>query len=105
MSGEKCCCCFPLDCGMKTLGVFTVLGTIAFMIQCFMIEELWSLWSPLIAAYGIMSLIWLFALISPTESNRKMTLIAWLILIVGCARVYYLWVILNGEALERFCDE
>ena len=34
-----------------------------------------------------------------------MALLAWLILIVGAARIYYLVIILNGTAPDKFCED
>ena len=58
----------------------------------------------MIAAYGVMALVWLCVFLNPTESGRKFALLAWLILIVGFMRIYYLTVILNGAALNHFCS-
>ena len=51
-----------------------------------------------------MSFVWICALLNDSESGRKFALISWIVLIVGAARIYYLTVILNGSALDHFCD-
>ena len=46
MGDEKCCCCLPLDCGVKTLAVLTILGTLFIYGNCFAIPELRVLYIP-----------------------------------------------------------
>ena len=101
---EKCCFCFSLDTGVKIIGGLTILGALILIVQGLQVEEIWALWSPMIAASGVMALIWICVFINPTESGRKFALLGWLILIVGFLRIYYLTVILNGSALNRFCQ-
>ena len=35
MDEEKCCCCFPLDCGIAALATLTFIGTALLGLQCF----------------------------------------------------------------------
>merc|ERR1712228_535904 len=104
MADEKCCGCIPLETGIKTIAVFTILGTIVFLIQCIQIEDLWALWSPMIAACGVMSLVWVGVLMNPIESSRKLAFLAYIILIVGVTQIYYLTIILNGSAVDHVCE-
>ena len=67
-SDEKCLLCFPLECGVTTLAVLTIIGTIACIVQaCMSTDNLWEIYWPFVATSGIMSIIWIVALANPSE--------------------------------------
>ena len=103
MSKENCCLCFPIDCGIKTLAVYTILGVIGFCISSYLIEGSLAVYWPIVAAYGAMALVWVYNLLADSESSRKFSLLAWIALVCVVGRCWYLYVILNGSALDLVC--
>ena len=101
---DKCCCCFPLDCGITTLAVLTFIGSAGLAVECYVNEGMFSIYWPQLATCWLMSLFWIYTLIYPSESSKRMTHFAWLILVVIVGRISYLIVILNGSAAELFCE-
>ena len=82
-----------------------MLSLAGFMFRCFTNDDEWVLWSPMMACFGFMSLVWIGVLANASVSGRKFAVLCWLILMVGVARVYYLTVILNGKAVDHICEE
>ena len=46
--GETCCLCFPLDCGIKTLAIFTILNAIGTGVYCYFDIAYWNLYWVLV---------------------------------------------------------
>ena len=105
MKDEKCCCCFPLDCGMKGLAFLTIFGTVMLSVESYMNVGMFSLYWPQIATCAVMSLFWVYTFALPSSPNKKLTHLAWIILVVIVGRISYLVVILNGAATDLYCDE
>ena len=80
--GEKCCCCLPIDCGVKTLCVFTVLGAIALCGQAYAFPDYREIFLPFAVSTTILSLVWINAWINPTESSKNMLFLAYVILML-----------------------
>ena len=110
---DSCLICFPLDCGVITLAVITILTTIIGGIGCLLEKDAWVLYWPMIISYIVMSAIWISAYTGPDECfkhrmpgyYRVSVFIGWVSLVIIVARVYYLYIILNGKLLEHICKE
>ena len=101
--GEKCCLCLPIDCGVKTLAVLTILGAVGAIITSYFDDEYWNVFWPMIGATCIMSIVWIVALMSP--GFRKFAAHSWLVLIVIASMGWYTYTIINGSALDYICSE
>ena len=101
--GEKCCLCFPLDCGVKFLCVVTVLSAIGFGYQSYISEGFRELFLPYFVSSAILGLVWVMAWVSPTESAKNMLFLVF----VTCALVfnygYYAYLIMTGKIEEYNC--
>ena len=106
-SDDKCLFCFPIECGVSTLGVLTILSFVTICVESFMYAEdnLHEIYWPLEVAVGIMSVIWVVQWSNPTETTRKITFFAWVLLVVCFCSIYLLVIILNGSMLNHFCHE
>ena len=100
---ETCCCCFPLDCGIKTLGAWVLIGIGIFSFQCYTTEGLWDIFWPTMVAYVAMGIVFLYTFLADSEQSRKFALLAWIVLVCVVARCWYLYVILNGKTQEMAC--
>ena len=52
-----------------------------------------------------MSILWLIAICIPSESNRKIASLGWIILCVIIGRGYYLYLMLTDKMLDHVCHE
>ena len=100
---KTCCICLPLDCGVKTLAVLTIVGTIFAGLVSYFDNEYWNTFWPMIVASGIMSIVWVVALMSP--GFRQCAAHSWLIFIVIASMGWYTYTIINGKALDYLCNE
>ena len=108
MSDQKCCLCLPLECGIKTLAVFTIIGTVLNGVWLgFFEEDGLSFFWPFLACEAIMSIVWIVALINPGEQGetRKFALLTWIVLMLAASFIYYLVIILNGSMVDRYCTQ
>ena len=105
---QTCFVCIPIECGIRLIAVLTILRaismTISLIISTAEISAQVMFW-PFIAVYSILSVLFVIALICSTEFNRKMLLIAWLVLEVLCANLYYFILIKNGTLMNALCRE
>ena len=76
----KCCCCFPIECGVKTIGVLTILSTITAGVQIYLEPEWQNLMLPFAIASGLMSLLWIFNWVNDGESSRRIAFLGYLCL-------------------------
>ena len=104
-SDEKCCLCFPLECGVKALAVLTIFGTIFTAYTAYVIEGGWASYGVIVACSAVMSLVFIFALASPSEQSRKIAFLTWIIAIVVVMRVWYTYVLLNGSVWDIMCHQ
>ena len=103
--GENCCLCFPIDCGVKTLGVLTMLGTIGLSFQTYANPDYKNIFLPFAVLSGIMSLIWIFTFMSPSESSKKAAFLGYLVLmLVGCMG-YQGYLLMNGTLVDFSCND
>ena len=101
--GEKCCLCFPLDCGVKTLCVLTVLATVALSAQTVQLPEYKEIFLPFAVSMGILSLVWIMAWVSPTESAKNMLFLAYLVCGLVFNMGYQAYLTLNGQLADYQC--
>ena len=102
---ETCCCCLPLDCGVKTLAVLTMIGTVFVVFNCFYVPELRELYIPTAIAQSVLCYFWLAAWCSPSEGTKKAASLAWLVLAVvfgSALKVYNIW---SGKMGEYACSD
>ena len=66
---------------------------------------MWGLYWPVIATMGLMSIMWIITLASPSEQSRKMAFLGWIVLIVLALHIYYLVIVLNGSMADAMCKE
>ena len=99
--GEKCCLCFPLDCGVKTLAVLTVLGSIGLGVQIWAQAEWREIFLPHFVATTILALVWIMAWVSPTESAKNMLFLAYVVCNLVFNEGYKAYNLLNGK-LEAY---
>merc|ERR1712032_163595 len=87
-----------------TLAILTIIDFVLAGVFCFLMEGAVATYWPFLVLQGIMSIVWLVALISPSEQSRKITLLTWIIF-VAVGHIYYLVTIINGSAFEPWCNE
>ena len=104
-SDRTCCICFPLDCGITTVAIITILSTIVTGITAFTTEGGWALYGVGFAVSAIMSIVWIYALAAPSEESRKIAFLTWIVSIVVVGRIWYTYVILNGSIFDSICHE
>ena len=106
MSDLKCCLCFPIECGVKTLGFFFILHTVWTSIWTYLAEEatLSMMW-PFIACSGIMAIMFIVAFVNPSEQTRKLALLTYVCLALVVTNAYYLIIILNGAVADANCTD
>ena len=105
--GEKCCLCIPLDCGVKLLAIISILGTMSLGVTSYMNRERESnlaIFLPFTIISAIMSLIWICALVSPSESTKKMAFLGYVSLILVGSSGYYAYLIWSGKTLAWLCS-
>ena len=102
---EKCLCCFPLECGIKTLAILTIVGTIILGINTHFIFNAWNVYWPMILCYLLMSNVWLIALFNTSKGTKKFAFYGWIVLVVLVARIYNTFIIWNGSLMEAMCHE
>ena len=100
----NCCLCFPLECGMKTLAALTIIGALSGGINCFMNEGYCKVLWPILAAEGIMSILWIVALVSPSERTRHATFLGWIVLMIGVIHIYWMVIIFTGSLTGLYCE-
>ena len=66
---DKCCLCFPIECGVMTLAIFTAIGAIMGLVTCYTQEDGWSLYGVVVGAQIIMTFVWIFAYAAANDSN------------------------------------
>ena len=49
----KCCCCFPIDCGVKVFAVLSVLGTVNTFINVFKLLSVAPMFAAIVGVAGI----------------------------------------------------
>ena len=101
--GEKCCCCLPIDCGVKTLGVFVTLGAIALCGQAYAFPDYRDIFLPMAVSTTILALVWINAWINPTESSKNMLFLAYLVLMLVFNMGYQAYLTLNGKLADYNC--
>ena len=101
--GETCCLCFPLDCGVKTLAVLTILNAVGLGIYSYFDPAYWEAFWPALGATWIMSIVWIAAIMSP--GFGKFAAHAWLVLVVIIANGWYTYCIINGSAIDYVCSD
>ena len=99
----KCCCCFPIECGVKTIGVLTILSTITAGVQIYLEPEWQNLMLPFAIASGLMSLLWIFNWVNDGESSRRITFLGFLCLALVFQMGYYAYLIFNGAIMDKIC--
>ena len=105
MGEEKCCCCLPLDCGVKTLAVLTMIGTVFVIFNAIALPELRALYLPAGIAQAILCYFWLAAWCSPSEGTKKAVSLAWLVLAVVFGTALKLYNIVSGKMGDYSCSE
>ena len=66
----KCCLCFPIDCGVKTIAALTFLSTGISIINASLEEGGWTYYLALIIIQVFMSIMWITLFVSD-KSVRK----------------------------------
>ena len=105
MGEEKCCCCLPLDCGVKTLAVLTMIGTVFVIFNAIALPELRVLYLPAGIAQVILCYFFLAAWCSPSEGTKKAVSLAWLVLAVVFGSILKLYNIFSGKMGDYACSE
>ena len=101
---DKCCLCFPLECGVKFLAFLITLDAGVMGGWLIAKPENFSPFWPYLAATGAMALIFFYSLIMKTEQSRKFTFFAWVVLIVVFLEVFYAYQIYNGIMSSMTCS-
>ena len=104
MGEEKCCCCLPLDCGVKTLAVLTMIETVIVIFSAIALPELRVLYLPAGIAQVILCYFFLAAWCSPSEGTKKAVSLAWLVLAVVFGSILKLYNIFSYEG-DGFCSD
>ena len=102
--GETCCLCFPLNCGVTTLAVLNILGTLSMAGYCYTDATYCNLFWPLFAAGAVMSVIWLYALCAPSESSKKTAFLGFFVTQLIFSIGYYAFLIITGKATDYVCN-
>ena len=108
MSDEKCLVCFPLECGVTTVAVYTCLAAVCTGVQGYMEGDAWGIYGVFLAAYALMSAVWIYTLAAPSESSRKLALLSWIVLCCGVGRIWYLYLLASGKIfdhVEYICNQ
>ena len=105
MGEEKCCCCLPLDCGVKTIAVLTMISTVFNTFFAIAQPELRALYVPAAVALVVLSYFWLAAWCSPSEGSKKAVSLAWLVLAVVFGSILKLYNIFSGKYGDYACSE
>ena len=101
--GEKCCFCFPLDCGVKTLCVLYTISAIAAGAYSYLYPDFKDMWLPFSVSLTILSIVWIMAWISPTESAKNMVFLAFIVCNLVFNYGYRAFLLLNGKVEEFQC--
>ena len=101
---QKCCFCFPIECGVKTIAALIFLSTGISIINACLEEGGWSYYGYLIGIQVAMSIMWIVGFVSD-RSARKSVFFAYTILIACAANIFYTYLILTGSLAERVCSK
>ena len=104
-SEDKCCICFPLECGIMTLAVWSIIMAIAGPLGSYFWEGAMTIMWPAHVIEGIMAILWIVALAKPSEETRKFALLGFIALIVVAAHAYNLYLLLSGKLMDLYCHE
>ena len=102
--GENCCLCFPLECGVKTIAILSILCNISVGIMSYYDAEYNSIFWPMTVAYTLMSLIWIYTLVSPSQGSRSVAFLGFIVLCLCFGTGYYAKKIMDGSAVDWLCD-
>ena len=101
--GETCCLCFPLECGVKTLAFFTILGAVLSGVNIYF-DPVWAkAFAIEIGITVIMAVAFLYTLLVPSEESRKFATMIWFGAVLIAGSVVYAYHILNGDAARYMC--
>ena len=104
MSDEKCCCCIPIEPGVKVLGGFCILATVLCISTFFFGKNFYELFWPIIIFYTLMSSIWIYTFASPSAESRRITFWSFICLIwVGVAS-YETYLLAAGRLGDYLCS-
>ena len=103
--GETCCLCFPLECGVKFLGVLMILTAIGMGASSVVDPPYFKLFWPETIICVITALTFIYNFVADSESSRKHTLFVWVFAIVVAGSLLYLWHIIGGGYAEMACSE
>ena len=99
----KCCCCIPIEIGVKLIGILTILSTIGQGIWLYTKPEWQSTMLPYVIGGAIMSLIWILAFVSDGEGTRKIAFLAYLCICLVGSMGLYAYQIYTGAITEKIC--
>ena len=102
--GEKFLFCIPLECGVKTYAILTVLGTIYAWAYA-MTDDLYNtaFW-PMITFYSFMALMWCITLMDTTEVSRKAAFYVYLFAVLIASNICYGYALGSGKATDWYCS-
>ena len=102
--GENCCLCFPLECGVKVIAFFSILGTIGVGVQSYTDPTYWNIFWPIVCIMALMSVMWIYAMVNSNEGSRKAAFFVYFFGVFIAASAYYGYAILNGKAVNWYCN-
>ena len=102
--GDHCCCCFPIECGVKFLAFLVILSAIVSGANAVYDEEWLKLFWPELTVTVVMALTFLYSWVAPSEDSRKHTLLVWVVAVVIVGSLLYGWHIVGGGYDQFACS-
>ena len=101
---DNCCFCFPIDCGVKTYAALIILSTMLSGCVSMTNEDFMHTFWVEINFMVIMSIAFVYSILSPTESSKKCTFFVFIVCMVFVLPTYTLISIWNGSIFDFICS-
>ena len=101
---ENCCCCIPIDCGVKAIAAFIIIKAAATLLGCFTEEGGWSFYWSLLAVQFVMVVLLIPALTVPSKSTKNLFFWAQILVNLICAGIIYSYLVFSGKFADRVCS-
>ena len=102
MSKVKCCCCIPIEIGIKIIAALTIFGTLSLTGFSFY-KDLMSTFLPIVCSSALMSIVWIFTFIYDRFWTRRMSFWAYLILIPILNTALWALILYKGHLADTVC--
>merc|ERR1712151_713114 len=102
--GETCCLCFPIECGVKTIAFFTILGAVLSGVNIYFDPAWAKLFAIEIGITCVMGAAFLYTLLVPGEDTRKFATMVWAGAVLVLGSVVYAYHIVNGDIAAYKCS-